>query len=189
MIRVILSLNAQKGIPYSQSGVFRSEKSKNESYDDFEKRCWREKMSTNADGVVVIPAMALKKCLQSAASVLGEKIKGKGSKTYAKLFRSGIVPEGDIPVGVKADDVKPETFFCDAQPGKLGGGRVARVFPMVYDWSGTATLLIVAPEISRDVFERTVEAASLLVGLGRFRPENGGLNGRFSWKIKSWTEL
>jgi hypothetical protein len=43
--------------------------------------------------------------------------------------------------------------------------------------------------ITKEVFERHLTEAGRFVGIGRFRPENGGIYGRFTAGPFSWSEL
>ena len=65
--------------------------------------------------------------------------------------------------------------------GKKGSGtRVARTFPVIHEWDGTAEVMILDESITKDVFTRYLEEAGKFIGIGRFRPRNGGFYGRFS---------
>ncbi|KKL95891.1 hypothetical protein LCGC14_1850010, partial [marine sediment metagenome] len=58
--------------PYSQSKALQSEKPKEESYDDFNKRIWPERMHVNDAGDVFIPAAGISQGLAAAAAALFE---------------------------------------------------------------------------------------------------------------------
>ena len=53
--------------PYSQSRKHDAPKLDKETADAYDQRTWREKCTVNKDGIVVIPAMALKFALPTAA--------------------------------------------------------------------------------------------------------------------------
>jgi hypothetical protein len=69
------------------------------------------------------------------------------------------------------------------------GKRVPRRFPEFGKWHGTAEFTILDDIITRDVFETHVRAAGTVVGIGRFRPENGGTNGRFRPIEFEWQDI
>jgi hypothetical protein len=49
-------------------------------------------------------------------------------------------------------------------------------------------VFILDPIITEDVFREMVEIAGMFIGIGRFRPEKGGTNGRFRIKSLVWTD-
>lgn len=176
--------------PYSQSQfVLGNPKLKDETHDEYEQRIWEERLHRDAHGYY-IPPMALKKAITAAASFLGIQIKGKGKKTYTKHFQCGLLITE--PAYLKSDPPQPEMLMMDAQPGKAklgsGGTRVPRVYPRFADgWTATFNCIIVSEEISRDIFMEHVDAAGKFIGIGRFRPENGGFYGRFVVKNAKWS--
>lgn len=165
--------------PYSQSRQHDTPKLEKETPDIYERRTWREKCNTNDKGEIVIPAMGLKQALDRAAKVLGEQIPGKGKATYSKFFTSGVLCVENVPIGHMKADVPSITINANSDGVRGSGKRVKRTFPQVKDWSGVAEFTIIDDTITREVFERTMITAGQIVGIGRFRPENGGLNGRF----------
>ena len=53
--------------PYSSSRQHDTPKIDKERPDEYDQRTWREKLTTAADGTVVIPAMAFKQALDKCA--------------------------------------------------------------------------------------------------------------------------
>jgi hypothetical protein len=49
-------------------------------------------------------------------------------------------------------------------------------------------VIVLDPIIVEDIFTEVVEAAGLFRGIGQFRPENGGSNGRFIIKTINWED-
>jgi len=47
---------------------------------------------------------------------------------------------------------------------------------------------VISESVPDDVVERVVKASGLFVGVGRFRPENGGTNGRYEVTSMQWSE-
>lgn len=175
--------------PYSQSRyVDKDEHPKlgKETPDSYEKRTWQARVHVDKDGIPFMPAMSLKKALDSASKYLG-KIPGERNATFTKRFKSGLLITENIPLFVDGgkrratlDDFEGEWLFLDAG-GKAGQGstRVKRRMPRLVEWVVTATVYLIDEVIDADVLERALTDAGRFVGLGRFRPENGGFYGRF----------
>lgn len=165
--------------PYSQSRMHDAEKLPKETHDAYERRTWREKCNTNSKGEIVIPAMAFKQALPVAAKRLGTQIPGRGKSTYTKYFEADVICEADAPIGVMKNDVPSITINANSDGVRGSGKRVKRTFPQVNEWETSTSFLIFDDTITREVFEDVFRAAGMSVGVGRFRPENGGMNGRF----------
>ena len=185
--------------PYSGGAAFQSEPLEGENAEAQDIRCWRERIHTNADGQVFIPPRALKSALASIARHKGKKIKGRGNKTWGDAFERGIQPAGLPEDGLLFDakgnpimlnDVPMEVVYAYAQGHKSENeSRVRRRFPTVpAGWTTKMRLLITDDSIDEKSFAEHLDAASLLIGLGRYRPENGGEYGLFNVKDISWEE-
>jgi hypothetical protein len=74
------------GSPYSQSGQLHEPFLERESHEDYDTRLWRNKCTTNDDGQVCIPSMALKQAIDTAAYKLGHKVPGRKGATYKNFF-------------------------------------------------------------------------------------------------------
>lgn len=172
--------------PYSQSRYHDTPKLDKERPDDYEMRTWAERLSVTDDGQVFIPPMAFKKSLETAARFLGLQIKGRGKATYTKHFKAGVLVTDGLVLPVRKEDVPGEVYFVPAD-GK-GGARVKRKFPVIQDWSGEVTYYILDDTITPDVFEAHLKEAGNFIGIGRFRPENGGFYGRYAVDRISWSE-
>ncbi|WP_424138624.1 hypothetical protein [Roseomonas chloroacetimidivorans] len=177
--------------PYSPSRyVDPSLKKAGEKHDEFDQRIWREKAHTDAQGRIVIPFMSFKKALDGAARLTPRKIKGRGQQTYGAQFKSGVLLTEPLTLPVLASEVRGETFMCSSTGDSRGvGGRVPRTFPMIDEWGGTLTFYIVNPTIDRETFATYLREAGQFIGIGRFRPENGGVNGRFKVDATEWAEV
>jgi len=174
--------------PYSQSKAFQSVRKENEAHDAFDERCWRERCNTAPDGRIMIPPMAFKQALVSAAKLMNEKIPGKRNQTWAKQFECGVLIGDGITLDVRPEDISGERLFVPSDGKKGGGSRVYRRFPLIPQWSGVLIWYVTAPEIIKSVFQRYVEAAGLMIGLGRFRVERGGCYGRYRMTKIEWPE-
>lgn len=169
-----------KGLsPYSQSRYHEEPQLDKETKDAYERRTWRSRCTTDDSGQIVIPAMALKMALPVAARKMGLQIPGRGKSTYTKFFEADVICTGNIPLGVSKDDVPGIELWVNADGVRGSGKRVKRIFPVIHQWAGEADFLITDDTITPEVFEKVFRAAGQGVGIGRFRPENGGLNGRF----------
>lgn len=174
--------------PYSQSRQHHTPRPDKESHDDYERRTWIEKCHADAQGNVFIPPMALKFCLQSAAKELGMKVSGRGKKTFSSAFKNGLMILDPIFIGKTKADLNPNWISANADGVRGSGKRVPRAFPTVADWTATAVVHIVNDSITEEVLRQHVIEAGRFIGLGQFRPENGGYFGRFELLTLAWKE-
>jgi hypothetical protein len=172
--------------PYSQSRAHETPKNDRETADAFEQRTWREKCHTTPSGNVFIPPMAFKQAIDAAAKMLGMQIPGKGKSTYTKYFLSGVLCTEGIVLPETKDTVADDRIHCNADGVRGSGKRVWRRFPRIDTWRGDLPVVILANEITKEVFEETLRQAGSFVGIGRFRPQSGGFYGRFSVERIRW---
>ena len=173
---------------YGQSKFHQTPKLNKELSADFEDRTWRERTHVDEKGFLFIPRTQFANSLREASKYLSISIPGKGKATYTKHFESGIVVFNDLPLPVKKEDVKNVTCFVPSD-GRIGGGkRVVKHFPVVHEWSGTVTYLIMDDIITEDIFRQVIEASGSLIGIGYFRPRNRGYYGRFNVVDIKWIE-
>jgi hypothetical protein len=66
--------------------------------------------------------------------------------------------------------------------------RVTRRFPIIPAWRASFDVYVLDPIITQDVFREMVEIAGMFIGIGRFRPEKGGTNGRFKIETLAWSD-
>lgn len=166
--------------PYSQSRMHDTPKLNKEQMDAYEQRTWREKCNSDSDGTLVIPAMGIKQALDTVAKRLGETIPGKGKSTYTKHFVGGVLCLKDVRLeGWNKDTVPGITINANSDGVRGSGKRVKRTFPQVPQWKGETEFVILDDVVTPELFERYIAEAGRFVGVGRFRPENGGMNGRF----------
>jgi hypothetical protein len=181
------------GSPYSQSAQHHTPMLDRESHDDYDTRTWREKCTTNAKGQVCIPAMAIKQTIDTAAWKLGMKVPNRKGATYKSFFESGFFINADAPIAngkpLTKDDAKMKIISANSDGVRGSGKRVPRRFPEFPEFSATFEGTIIDDIITEDVFETTVKASGMIVGIGRFRPENGGTNGRFRVVKIEWEDL
>lgn len=187
MRRAIVSI---QGIsPYSPSAHFEAANfpgPRNELPGDQEKRLWRERINAKEDGTMFIPPMAFKNAISSAASAMGERVKGKGMKTYTKIFEAGLMVMEPLLLPAKKDEVLGEWLFVPSDGRRGGGKRVSKCFARVDKWGGDVVFHVFHDAIGEDVFRRHIEYAGMFIGVGRFRPQNNGFYGRFQVQEIVW---
>jgi len=148
---------------------------------------WRDKAHTR-NGDVYVPGIAMKRAIDETARVIGEKIPGKGNSRWGGVFMTTVMVKGDIVVG-KAKDLQEEMILCDSQgkKGGKGGTQVPRVFPRLDTWGGTFEVVLLTDDIPEELVERYITQAGIRNGVGSFRAQNGGQNGRWSVESVKWS--
>ena len=174
--------------PYSQSRYHDTPKLEKERADDYERRTWRNRLHVSrTSGNVFIPPMAFKNCLSEAAKFLSMQVPGKGKATFTKHFEAGVLVTEGPDLGVRPEDVEGERLFLNADGKRGSGTRVVRMMPVIHDWSARVAFHIVDETITEDVFNRHLQEAGSLIGIGRFRPRNNGYYGRFQGDRVDWS--
>lgn len=184
-----VKVNIESMSPYSQSRMHDAPRLNKETHEDYEKRTWREKANYDDNGIIFIPAMAFKQALDAAAKKLGEQIPGKGKSTYTKHFVADVICDANVSLGVMKEDVPGVTINANSDGIRGSGKRVKRTFPVIAKWQAMACFTILDDTVTPDVFERTLIASGMGIGIGRFRPEKGGLNGRFRPTNFEWQKV
>lgn len=166
--------------PYSQSRQHRTEFLDGESHEAYELRTWRNKTNADLEGIIYIPAMAFKQALDVAAKRLAIPDPDNRKANFTKYFVSDVLCETNMNIGVHKDDAVQVWINANVDGVRGSGKRVMRAFPQVMPpWFGTTSFLIMEPKITYEIFEKVLKAAGQSIGIGQFRPANGGLNGRF----------
>lgn len=185
----VLTATIRGTSPYSQSRAHETPKLAKETHEDYDVRTWREKCTVDEAGQVVIPAGALKQAIDTAASRLSIQIPGKGKATYTKHFVGGVNVFDDLKLGVRKDDVQVIKIHANADGVRGSGKRVWRHFPIIpAPWGGRIEISVPSDVIPDDVVEQVIRASGKFIGVGRFRPEKGGTNGRFEVSDLKWSE-
>jgi hypothetical protein len=181
--------------PYSQSRAHEEPKSSpNELADAYDERTWRSHLHTNDKGEVYLPPMALKNAVSEAAKFRGERIGGKGQATWTKHFEAGImiidtaVLHDGSGKPIMAAEVVCDRLYLNADGKKGSGSRVWRRYPRINQWQATITIYVLDDVLTEEIVLKYVEEAGRFIGLGRFRPRNGGLYGRFRVVSHKWSE-
>jgi hypothetical protein len=185
----LVEVELESTAAYSQSRQHDTPKLNAETADAYEQRTWREKCTVDDKGNICIPAMALKQSLDKTAQRLGMQIPGKGKSTYTKHFVAGVICETDVSLGVPKATVESVTINANSDGVRGSGKRVKRRFPLVPSWSGVARFAVLDDAVTKEIFEHHLTQAGRFVGVGRFRPENGGLYGRFRPVKFKWSAL
>jgi hypothetical protein len=177
--------------PISQSRQHDDPMLEGEKRDDYDARTWRSKLNVaTRDGVetVVIPAHGIQQAFAAAAKYSKRQIPGQGKATWTAKFMSGIMLLEDPALNISPADVACVTISANADGIRGSGKRVPRRFPVMNEWSATFDVYILDPIITEEVFREMVEISGMFIGLGRFRPEKGGTNGRFKIAKLEWAD-
>ena len=162
-------------------------KNEGESHADYDERTWREKCHYDAKTrEVFIPGIMLKFALDYTAKQLGIQVAGRGKKTWASIFESGVICPDKMMLGMKVDDIPRITIQANADGRRGSGVRVPRHFPIMSDWGGTVQFLILNDMITEDMFRLHLVKAGQFCGLGRYAPRRGGHHGRFELEQMLW---
>ena len=167
--------------PYSPGRAIQSAKATGESHEAFEERTWKERIHADSKGNVFIPAVAIKLCLEDCATFLSETVKGKGKATWTKHFKAGIMCVQNAYIGQTVEDVEKEKLFVPSDGRKGGSTRVWKSFPIFQEWIAEIEIIVLDPLLidNTDKIREYLDHSGKFIGLGRWRPRNGGTNGRF----------
>lgn len=133
----------------------------------YEREHFRDKAYTNEEGMLVIPARAIKKAFMESCKFLPEKPKGVSFKSYGPFIQAATLFPRDAELGVHKDALKPLTMVVNLDPSKGNKGpRGARTRPMIPPpWKARAEMIVFDPILKQDVLERIAERAGKQVGL------------------------
>ena len=135
-----------------------------------------------------IPLMSIKGALANCCKRMGKQIPGKGKSTYTKHFVSGILPEHDMELGIHKDDIIKDEVLVPSNGVSGHSSKVWKTFGIIKEgWTALCTVHVLDDTITKDVFLEVLEETGMFIGLGRFRPENGGYYGRFEVKDFKWS--
>ncbi|WP_420023730.1 hypothetical protein ACN9JG_06115 [Cereibacter azotoformans] len=175
--------------PLSQSRQHLEDRLEGEGWDAYDLRTWRQKLNVSpSTGTVVIPQHGMHQALIAGAKYTSKQIPGQGKKTWTAKFTTGIAILDEIDTGILPEDVGSIVISANADGVRGSGKRVPRKFPMIYDWSATFDVMILDPIITEAVFAEMMQVAGLFIGVGRFRPEKGGQNGRWRLDRLEWKD-
>lgn len=176
--------------PLTFSRKHDTEKLKGEKPDDHDERTWRNKLTLSDDGSsVALNAFGVKQCIASAAKYSKRKIEGMGNSTWTAKFNSGIVLLDAPRLNIDPATVPCIAVSVNADGVRGSGKRVTRRFPFIAPgWDTTFDVTILDDIITEDIFNEMLQIAGMFIGVGQFRPENGGTNGRFRIAKVKWRD-
>lgn len=180
--------------PYSQSFKHAELKLEEENADAYDQRTWRSKMRTDIDpetgrNTMVIPGMAFQRSISAGAKFSMKKIPNQGKSTWTKRFEAGLSVTTPGYMGIDPDTVSPIVISANSDGVRGSGKRVPRWLPQIPPgWTAKFQVLVLDPLITQDVFEDMLGYAGSFVGVGQFRPEKGGTNGRFILGAIEWVD-
>ena len=161
---------------------------KTETYPQFEERIWRQKAHTNDEGVIIFPAIWLRKALIASQGLNANPIKPpnarRASATLKQNFVSGIMIMDNYPIiGTKGkpitiDDLVPHKCMVSPQKGKVLCIRPQILLP----WSVDIVLEISDLAISEQNVLECLRWVGRYNGVGDWRPQKGGMFGGFEIK-------
>ena len=178
MYRATVTLRSNA--PYSCSRQHRTEFKEGESHEAYEQRTWREKCNYHKEsGEVFIPQMAFKQAMDSSAKRLSIPDPDNKRATFTKNFLSDVICETHVYIGITKDKIKKQVINANVDGVRGSGKRVERWLPQVSQWEGKTSFIIMDERITQEIFERVLYTAGSSIGVGQFRAEKGGMNGRF----------
>jgi hypothetical protein len=181
--------NLKSAAPYQQSGWIDPDlKGEKETRGAFERRIWPEKAHYDENQEIFIPPMAFKQALDAAAKYLSIQVPGRGKTTYTKHFLSGVLCYKPVMLGLKKDQVVRNEILVNSDGVRGSGKRVMRIFPKIPSWQSDVEFTILDDIITEEVFLRVLKEAGSLIGVGQFRPQNGGYFGRWTVQGFEWID-
>ncbi len=162
--------------PMTFNKKLRSEKGPNETHDEFEKKIWRERCDCNKQGNLILRSDRFKKSIALGAKWLNMKIPGEGQATYTKHFKGGLIVMNHIDLKVTPEEVDHALIYTSPRPKD---GKRWIHFPTIENWEGELDINILDEKITEEIFTKVINYAGMAIGVGSWRPENGGENGRY----------
>lgn len=117
------------------------------------------------------------------------KLKKRGQETYTKHFEAGVAVFEPVPLGIHKDDVPFERLFLNLDGKRGSGQRGFKHYPYIEaGWKADVQFTIIDETVLQryagnqdlTVFEHVLRSAGVYIGIGRWRPRNRGLYGRFA---------
>lgn len=172
----------------SQSRAHDVPKLDGERPDDYDKRTWRSKLNISGNSVC-IPAHGVMQALAAGAKYSKRQIPGQGKATWTQKFVAGIALLEDPILNIDPATVGSIMISANADGVRGSGKRVNRTFPIIPPgWKTTFDVWILDPIITEQIFAEILGVAGMFIGVGRFRPEKGGTNGRFAAEKIIWQD-
>ena len=186
MKTALLKIVSEPGSPLTQSRKHSEPKLERELPDAYDERTWKLHAHVDEKGRIRIPAFALKCSLVAAAKYSGDQIPGKGKSTWTKKFQCGVIIPEDAITNRTQSDLRKITISANSDGVRGSGTRVDRRFPQLISWEATVKVIIGDEIITKERLLQYFSLAGNLIGIGQYRPENGGTNGRFTVEVISY---
>lgn len=178
--------------PMTQSRQHNDPRLQSENHEDYDLRTWRSKLNVEErDGVntIVIPAHGMQQAIAAGAKYSKRQIPGQGKATWTAKFTSGIMLLDSPALNIDPASVGHITISANADGVRGSGKRVPRRFPYIpRGWTTKFQCYILDPIITEIVFHEMLDIAGMFIGVGQFRPEKGGSNGRFRVEALRWDD-
>jgi hypothetical protein len=180
----------------TQSRYHETPKNKGELPGDYDRRTYLQRLHTIPEtGQVLIPRAGMHQAVVSGAKYSKRQIPGQGKSTWTAKFQSGITVEGPLLLTRDGAPItRNDTSFLDVYANADGvrgsGKRVMRRFPQIpAGWECTFNIVVLDPIILCDVLKEFISIAGMFIGVGQYRPMNGGDNGRFELVNIEWNDV
>lgn len=150
-------------------------KLKKTELSEYEEKNWIKKAELY-DGYVVIPPLWLKSMLINACKQtrLIPHFETKKSATYTR-YMQGVMIQQNPPIKVaKEKDIKPLGGFYPSQPGKMGGGKIYKIFPHLESWAVKFTVIDPFGRMKKEELHELFEYGGMFIGIGDQRKMNFG---------------
>lgn len=174
--------------PYHQSKKYEVPKLAGENHEDYDLRNWREHLHVE-NGTIHAPARSIYAATVEAARYMGTKIAGAGNKQWTAKFERGTLILENADLNIRPEDVGFITIWANLDGRRGGRSRGWRRFPIIpTGWRATFTVQILDPVITQAIYTDMLTYAGLYIGIGQYRPQNGGTAGRFKIVSVNWQE-
>lgn len=152
---------------------------------------WKTRAYWDESGHMMIPGIAFKRSIEEASRYNPKILKRQS--TYTALFESSLIVMNDIILPATMDTVEGVSLYLpsDGKRSSARGAKSTRVwrkYPTVKQWSGEITFTIMDDRITEEIFKQAVKDAGMFIGIGTWRPQRGGMNGRFDAKVLSFVK-
>lgn len=165
------SAKARRQMLDAQQGIKRP-KEHRDPQADYEASLYRY-LDTKGRERFGFPALGFKSAMVSAARVYGGRSL-KMTELRAGLFVSGILgTDGQMLAPIDGDPIMREDVV------RVGMGTDLRYRAQFTEWSALLEVTFVDHMFSRDSVLSLIDAGGLTCGVGEWRPEKDGINGRF----------
>lgn len=112
---------------------------------------------------------------------------GKLNKLGKQIQRSTMMAEPEVPLEYEGsrdrETLIQDPQFQDCRGVVVSGRRIMRYRPIFREWAAQFAIYYEPSAINPEDIELAATNAGLLIGIGDFRPERGGMFGRFSVEI------